>query len=620
MSSIVGGGSGSELQGTPIRISPIPSRENYATSPPDSRIETAVQALRESRVQESERELGARRFNKAEKGGDNKEKSVRWYLEVLGQYHTPETKLDPYHIDYLQLTESFFQTIKGKKDYVRNFLLMMPKVNMHAHLTGEIWSEDYFKAAISLGLYYDSCFNFYKKFDSHELFYDPKRDEYYTENERGLIPASDHFGKDRIVYLHGPSRKIYDQEEPLKCASKMAGTYSKDGDAFKDACSIRGKRYSGKKTDGRYQFFYAFQRFEGIAYFMNYSSLLEEKLFNNLKDNIVYEELMVELKRRMIPFDLDFSKGLTDKLLDETYKQLNDWVDQTVAQYRREYDVCDYNISEKLRKKKFTPPLTGKLRKTEVEHTSSEKNNPDNPSVIRYIVDVSRVQSTEDFFVEMMLAMAIVAKDERFRGITISGPEDDYLAREEFDNQMKIIEFLRPLYGYPKMNIHAGEVTRMLVKPQDCDEDILKALKFSDRLGHCISVKEQKDVTAVYEGLKKCCVEVCLSSNKHILGIKNGSHPVLTFLEKGIPISPASDDGGVNRSSLSREYLKFINRGYINTYSVIKQCVYNGVDHAFLPSKEKEYLRKRMNKEFKHFESVVVPSLMSKVNRLNLPS
>ena len=51
-------------------------------------------------------------------------------------------------------------------------------------------------------------------------------------------------------------------------------------------------------------------------------------------------------------------------------------------------------------------------------------------------------------------------------------------------------------------------------------------------------------------------VEICLSSNDSILGVSGAQHPLATYLKYGVPVALATDDEGVSRSEISREYLR----------------------------------------------------------------
>lgn len=55
---------------------------------------------------------------------------------------------------------------------------------------------------------------------------------------------------------------------------------------------------------------------------------------------------------------------------------------------------------------------------------------------------------------------------------------------------------------------------------------------------------------------RRVLVEICLSSNDLILGIKGPQHPLATYLKYGVPVALATDDEGVSRSEVSREFLQ----------------------------------------------------------------
>jgi hypothetical protein len=53
---------------------------------------------------------------------------------------------------------------------------------------------------------------------------------------------------------------------------------------------------------------------------------------------------------------------------------------------------------------------------------------------------------------------------------------------------------------------------------------------------------------------KKVMVEICLTSNDVILGITGNAHPLPLYMRFGVPVALATDDPGVSRSSLTQEY------------------------------------------------------------------
>ena len=76
-------------------------------------------------------------------------------------------------------------------------------------------------------------------------------------------------------------------------------------------------------------------------------------------------------------------------------------------------------------------------------------------------------------------------------------------------------------------------------------------------------------------------VEVCLSSNDLILGISGAQHPLATYMQYGVPVALATDDEGVSRSEISREFLKAaVDQGL--GYIQLKTMARTSLQYAFI--------------------------------------
>jgi hypothetical protein len=106
----------------------------------------------------------------------------------------------------------------------------------------------------------------------------------------------------------------------------------------------------------------------------------------------------------------------------------------------------------------------------------------------------------------------------------------------------------------------------------------------AERIGHGVSVMYEDEP---YELLKemarrKVMVEICLTSNDVILGIRKEQHPLATYLQHGVPVALATDDEGVSRSEISREYLKAAEDHGLG-YGQLKTLARNSLQYSFLP-------------------------------------
>jgi adenosine deaminase len=96
-------------------------------------------------------------------------------------------------------------------------------------------------------------------------------------------------------------------------------------------------------------------------------------------------------------------------------------------------------------------------------------------------------------------------------------------------------------------------------------------------------------------------VEINLTSNDSILGVKGARHPLRTFLRYGVPVAISTDDYGVARSSHTLEFLKAVQDHNLD-YLTLKRMVGNSIDYAFVDAATKAGLKQRLEAAFHQFE------------------
>jgi adenosine deaminase len=100
---------------------------------------------------------------------------------------------------------------------------------------------------------------------------------------------------------------------------------------------------------------------------------------------------------------------------------------------------------------------------------------------------------------------------------------------------------------------------------------------------------------------RKVLVEVALSSNDLILGIKGKRHPLAMYLKFGVPVALVTDDAGVARSSLTLEFRKAVEEQGVD-YRTLKRMVQNSLDYAFADEATKSRLKAELAVAFTTFE------------------
>jgi adenosine deaminase len=96
-------------------------------------------------------------------------------------------------------------------------------------------------------------------------------------------------------------------------------------------------------------------------------------------------------------------------------------------------------------------------------------------------------------------------------------------------------------------------------------------------------------------------VEICLTSNDVILGVKGDNHPLPIYRKYNVPVALATDDEGVSRSDMTHEYLRAAET-YNLSYIDLKHMAWQSLEHSFVDAKEKARLQLKLEQDFAAFE------------------
>ena len=366
------------------------------------------------------------------------------------------------------------------------------------------------------------------------LFFDPKTGTFTGNEGPGMVPARD-----------------------LRTNSALAAQYL-------DSVSMRGSYPSVKS--GHDHFFTTFSRFGVPSSVLSREAQLAEVIGRAEAQNVEYLELMTSVS----PDDAYDAAAGNPPPVENLHAALA--VMQTrfpaLARASKTYlDERDRQVAKLLSQK---APITS---------TSG-------PIAIRYIATVYRLSPNDSFFAQMACAMAVAQADKRVIGITILGPEDDVMSRQNFDAQMRMIDFLWQRLGRPKMALHGGELTLECSPVEDMRSRIRKTIELGHarRIGHGVSIAWEDDLAGLLREMKQkhIEVEICLTSNDGILKVFGGRHPFRLYQRAGIPMNLNTDDEGVSRSNLTMEFVRAA-RTYKLSYRQLKNLARNSIEYSFLP-------------------------------------
>lgn len=189
-------------------------------------------------------------------------------------------------------------------------------------------------------------------------------------------------------------------------------------------------------------------------------------------------------------------------------------------------------------------------------------------------------------------------------GCNIVAAEDGEKSMMYYSWHMEMFRILYEHYSSVNTSLHAGELTMGLVRPEHLTYHIRHAVLngLARRIGHGVDMpfEEENGFLHIMQ-INNTPVEINLTSNEFILGVKGSEHPIMLYHNAGVPIIISTDDPGILRTSLTEQYtLATLRYGF--SYVEIKQFVYNSIKYAFLTGKEKEDLITELKIHFDRFE------------------
>jgi adenosine deaminase len=205
---------------------------------------------------------------------------------------------------------------------------------------------------------------------------------------------------------------------------------------------------------------------------------------------------------------------------------------------------------------------------------------------VRYLYQVLRDLPPEAVFAQILLGFQLASADRRFVGLNLVTPEDWYVPMHDFDLHMKMIDYLHGVYPKAHISLHAGELSLGLVTPEGLSFHIRESVELghAERIGHGVDVMNEHDPLSLLREMagRKVLVEICLTSNDAILGVKGDDHPFQIYRRYHVPVALATDDEGVSRSDLTHEYLRAV-QSYNLPYGDLKSMARASLEYSFLP-------------------------------------
>lgn len=217
-------------------------------------------------------------------------------------------------------------------------------------------------------------------------------------------------------------------------------------------------------------------------------------------------------------------------------------------------------------------------------------NSPDHIVIacdvkIHWLYQVLRGFPQQQVFAQTLLGFELASADPDVVGINFVRAEDRRDAMEEYHTEMLMLDYLHSVYPKVHISLHAGELAFGMVPPAGLSFHIHEAIDLghAERIGHGVDVLREMNSTSLLKEMadKRIDVEVNLTSNDVILGVKGTDHPLHAYMAAHVPFSLSTDDEGVSRIDLTHEYVKAVEEQNL-TYSDLKASARNSLEYSFL--------------------------------------
>jgi len=204
---------------------------------------------------------------------------------------------------------------------------------------------------------------------------------------------------------------------------------------------------------------------------------------------------------------------------------------------------------------------------------------------IRFIHQVIREFNPSLVYAQIILGWAVIDQVDEVVALNLVAPEDGFIALRDYTYHMQMIDHLYQQLGERNVTLHAGELTMGLVRPRQLRFHIREAIELghAKRIGHGIDIAYETNGEALAKKMaaEGIMVEINLTSNDMILGVKGKDHPILMYRDLDVPYALSTDDEGVSRIDLTHEYMRYFT-SYDVPYPEMKYASRNSLSYSFL--------------------------------------
>ncbi len=215
---------------------------------------------------------------------------------------------------------------------------------------------------------------------------------------------------------------------------------------------------------------------------------------------------------------------------------------------------------------------------------------------VRLQVAANRTGTRVAVFGQWVFAYELAQVVPELVGVNLVSPEENANSLAFYEDEMFALGVLddfndnAPGRKEVHVSLHAGELIPEVLSSTQQNHmtfHIRRAVEVAhaERIGHGVDVFTETDGDGVNDLLKDMrrdhvMVEICLTSNRVLLGADGDEHPLYKYRQRKVPVALATDDQGIFRGDITDEYIAAVVDQDLD-YRDLKEMIRASLEHAF---------------------------------------
>jgi hypothetical protein len=223
-------------------------------------------------------------------------------------------------------------------------------------------------------------------------------------------------------------------------------------------------------------------------------------------------------------------------------------------------------------------------------------------------------------FLQTLMGFEVAQASPLVVAVNLVAPETDPVSLRDYELHMRIFGELSVFYPGVPVTLHTAEMTDAQAIELGARNHLPLAIASpgeggagASRLGHAVALDASMDREKVLRRLESrgIAVELNLRSNELLLGVRGEAHPLLDYIEAGVPIVLSTDDPGLMGTGLRQQFVLAAAYDELS-YRDLKGFIRNSIGYSFLAPADRTRLLRRLDRELAAFEAQFTISPVSR--------